>query len=343
MAWQRSIAAVLLGLAWPLASAAAPRIDERVASMLTQFLRFSPADIDDLDRGAIVKHGLPAKASTEVAVAGAIRIRAARMHFLDAVRDIVAFKKGPGVLQIGAFSDPPSLEDLAGLTVTRDDFDARSCKVNDCPIRLPADVIRRFQRDIDVKAPDAQQRTEQLFKQVLLEHLTAYIAGGDPPFASYDDGSSPLYPAVEFDGILKDAPAAGALVPELPDHLRNPAAHPLPGGEDHLYWSKETFGSAPPFITVTHVVIVCPSAPTCVVATRDVYSSRYLDASLSLTVATDADPAADAMYVVYVNRTRASALKGLFSGLRRAIVERRAKSTLEDSLKRVKNRLEQRP
>jgi len=73
--------------------------------------------------------------------------------------------------------------------------------------------------------------------------------------------------------------------------------------------------------------------------TRDVYSSRYLDASLALTIATDAG-SQNAIYLVYANRSRANALKGLFSGMRRAIAERRARGGLEASLKTLKERLE---
>jgi hypothetical protein len=43
---------------------------------------------------------------------------------------------------------------------------------------------------------------------------------------------------------------------------------------------------------------------------------------------------------VYVNRSRADALKGAFSGLRRSIVERRARASLEENLRLTKIRLE---
>src|SRR5262249_14329929 len=109
--------------------------------------------------------------------------------------------------------------------------------------------------------------------------------------------------------------------------------------EDFLYWSKEKFGMAP-FITVTHVTIVCSTSHTCVVATRDVYSSRYLDASLALTIATDVGGSSNAIYLVYANRSRANALKGRFSSLRHAIAERRARGGLEASLRAIKDRLE---
>jgi len=73
-----------------------------------------------------------------------------------------------------------------------------------------------------------------------------------------------------------------------------------------------------------------------------VYSSRYFDSSLAVTIASDVNGTPGAFYLVYVNRSRASAIKGVFSGLRRAIVERRAKSSVDDNLKLVKLRLERR-
>jgi hypothetical protein len=42
----------------------------------------------------------------------------------------------------------------------------------------------------------------------------------------------------------------------------------------------------------------------------------------------------------YVNRSRASALRGPFSRIRRSIVERRVKGSLEENLRAVKTRLE---
>jgi len=111
----------------------------------------------------------------------------------------------------------------------------------------------------------------------------------------------------------------------------------LPQAEDFLYWSKEKFGIGP-FISVTHVTIVCPSAATCLMTTRDVYSTRYLDASVALAIATDAG--ADGFDLVYDNRSRADALKGAFAFVRRSIAERRARGGLEDSLNAIKTQLE---
>src|SRR5581483_9521960 len=137
-----AIAAAMLG--W--GASAAPAIDPEVLAVITRHLRFDAGDVPQLDRGAVVKHGLDTKASGEVAVAGAVRVNAPKAAFVAAVRDIAQFKKSRDVLEIGTFSSPPVLSDLAPLTVTRDDFDVRECRVNDCPVRLPADVIRRAQQ-----------------------------------------------------------------------------------------------------------------------------------------------------------------------------------------------------
>ena len=314
-------------------------IEPDVLAVLTRSLRFSGGELADLRRGQVVKHGLPSRAAGEVAVVGAVRVRASKAAFFARVRDIARFKSGPDVLEIGTFSNPPALDDLAALTIDKDDFDVRSCRVGDCGIRLPADIIRRFAHEIVLTAPAAQARGAALFKQILLDHVAAYLSGGKGNMAQYDDGPTPIRPQEELEGILANMPEIGALIPGLPDHLRHHPSNRLPNAEDFLYWSKEKFGAAP-FITVTHVTIVCRSAATCLMATKDVYSSRYLDASVALAIATDAGETPDAFSLVYENRSRANALKGRLGGLRRLLTERRARGGLEESLKTLKMQLE---
>ena len=59
-------------------------------------------------------------------------------------------------------------------------------------------------------------------------------------------------------------------------------------------------------------------------------------------IATDTLETPEAFYLVYGNRSRANALKGGFSGLRRALVERRARGSLEENLRHLKIELEKR-
>ncbi len=334
----RRIAVLLVLCAGCAAAAQDLNVEPDVRAVLMQQLRFSADELADVRRGQVVKHGLPSRAPGEVAVVGAVRVRAPKAVFFARVRDIVRFKSGPNVLQIGRFSNPPVPGDLAALTVDKEDFDVRSCRVGACGIRLSADVIRRFQQEIDPKALDAQARGAEMFKALLLDEVKAYVSGAER-MTQYDDEPKPVRPHDQLEGILANMPEIGALVPGLPDHLRHVPSRRLPDAEDFLYWSKEKFGIEP-FITVTHVTIVCRSAATCLMTTKDVYSSRYLDASVAFAIATDVGETPDAFDLTYENRSRANALKGGLGGLRRSLTERRARSGLEESLKTIKIQLE---
>jgi hypothetical protein len=338
-----------LRVSGPAGSTIAPEL----RAVLSTGLKFTAVELGELERGRTVRHGLGASAPSEVAVAGATRVTARSETFVDRVRDIEDFKRGPDVLQIGRFSDPPRLDDLAPLTIGREDLDLRRCRVGACDIRLPAAVIGRFQREIDWGAPEADARAGALFKQVLFDNVQAYLTGGPGRMTEYDDEKRPVRPVDDFAAILQSSPYIGSLVPGLPDHLLDPTAHPLAGIEDFLYWSKEKFGLTP-FITVTHVSIARAAFGSDIIVSNDVYSTRYFDASVSLTIASDvmqpggaggsagAGGAADhgAFYLVYANRSRAYALKGPLASVRRAIIERRAKSSLEENLRMMKQRLE---
>ena len=321
--------AAALGLL--VAPAPGDEIDPVVREVLTKQWHFTRDDLADILHGKVVKRSLESSAAGELAVVGAIRVDASKQRFLDLVRDIPRFKRGPEVVAIGRFSSPPALQDLASLTIDKDDFDASTCKVHDCDVRLPANIIEQVPRAADPVA---------YFKQIVFENVVAYEKGETQGrLVQYDDGQRPIRPGEEFEGLLRDAPALGALAPSLPDYFRKYPADPIAGDDDFLYWSKEKFGIAP-FVTVTHVAIVCPSVRTCVMATRDVYSSRYIDASLSISVATDVGDPAHGFYLVFANRSRANALKGGFAAVRRALAGRRARASLEENLRRVKVQLE---
>lgn len=323
-----------------LCAAGTSGIAPDLRAILLQDFRFSPADLADLERGRLIKRGLGSTTPGEIAVVGATRVDVGKDVFVERFRDIARFKAGPDVLQIGRFSSPPTLEDLAPLTITKADFDGRRCRVGDCGVRLPADTIRRFEREVDWRAPDADSRAASLFKQILFDNVLAYLAGAPTRIAQYDDDERPIRPIDEFAGLLKNFRAVGDLVPGLPAHLQHFPLSTLAGAEDFLYWSKEVVAGLP-FVTVTHVTIVTRDE-TVAITSKDVYSSRYFDSSLGVTVASDVVGSPGAFYLVYANRARASALKGVLGGLRRALVERRAKGSLDENLRGVKLRLENR-
>ena len=328
-------AAATLSAGGPRTSDFQPEFDD----VLSHDFGFSSADLADLERGRVVKHMLPAMAPEEVGVVGAVRIRGSRDRLIAAYRDIVMFRKSasPPVLAIGRFSERPAAADLDGLTT--DDFDLRGCRVGDCDIRLPTAEIQRVSAIVDWRRPGADARASAFFKQVLLTHVRAYVTGGPGRITEYNDGRAPILPALAGDDLIKSSPYLDALKPGLAAHVQCMWSNPLDGADDFLYWSKEKFGFAP-FASVTHVTIAQAGPHQTVAANRDVYSSRYIDAALSMMVASDAVGDPTSFYLLYVNRTRANALRGPMAALLRTIIEHKAKRSLDGSLREIKVRLE---
>lgn len=316
-------------------SALEPELD----TLLARELHFSSSEFADLKRGKIVAHTLPPAAPEEVGVAGAVRVHGSHARLIAAYRDIVAFRKSAAVLEIGRFSDPPDASDLDALTTNRDDFDLRDCKVATCDIRLPASEIQRIAASVDWRRPDAHAQASSLFKQLLLAHVTSYLTGARGRFTQYDDGRTPVLPQVAGDDLIRTSPYLDRLQPGLSAHLTCLWSNPLDGAEDFLYWSKEQFGLAP-FISVTHVTIVQPGPHQSIATSRDVYSSRYIDGSLSLMIASDVVGDPQSFDLVYVNRSRASALRGPIAGLRRSIIEHKARRRLDSNLRDISARIE---
>src|SRR4029077_4869866 len=133
----------------------------------------------------------------------------------------------------------------------------------------------------------------------------AYWSGRPGRILQYDDAKRAILPATEFAGILANSRYIGDLVPGLPAPLSDFPSSRLAAAEDFLYWSKERFGIEP-FITVTHVTIARGPSGTIVITSKDVYSSRYFDSSLGLTIVRPGSEGG--FYLIYSNRSRASAL-----------------------------------
>jgi len=335
---------LIFGVCAALARADGPSSDiqPELRTLLVRDLKFSAGEIADLERGKTAKHVLPSMASGEVAVAGGVRVHASKDKFVAAYRDIKHFKEGPNIVEIGRFRSPPQFDDLESLTVTHEDVDLRGCQVGDCDIRLPADVIARFRREVDWPSANADAQAALLFKRILFDEVSAYVSGGPGRIQQYDDDKRPVRPIDDFSGLLRNSPYLDAVLPGLGAHFDRFPNRRLDGADDFLYWSKEKFGLTP-FISVTHVTLAPTGAHQYIAATRDVYSTRYVDASLSLAIASDSVSDPTSFYLFYVNRSRANALKGALSKLRRSIVERRARGSLEENLKNVKRRLEENP
>jgi hypothetical protein len=238
--------------------------------------------------------------------------------FVERVRDIVNFTKSDHVLQSGKFSNPPRVEDLADLTFEKADIDAlRYCKPKRCDVKLPAAAMDRFRKEVDWSQPNHRDRASEVWKQILVDYATTYMREGNKALFEYNDKSDAVQLNDEFRTLLQPASYTYEFTPELQKFLEQyPSARPAES-EDFVYWTKETFGLKP-VVSLTHLTIYRhrrPNGTVALIASKGIYASHYLESSLGFTSFVDYD-GPDPSYLIYVNRSRSDALRGILAGIR---------------------------
>jgi hypothetical protein len=327
---------------------AAPIIGESLPTesftFLSKSLGFTSAELATVDAGAILV-SLPKTAELrEVAAVAIARIAVPPDFFLEKFRDIATFKKNKNVLQIGKFGNPPTLADLAGLTVDPADIESlKQCKVKSCDLKLSAKFIEKFRTEVDWTSPSYSDRATQFVHQMLLEQLQDYLKGGNAALVTYDDKTSALGLADEMRSLLKPTPYMLGYTPRFQKHLEEfpvTATVDATDFEDFVYWSKEEFGMKP-VITITHVTIYRhgPAGSNVTIASKGIYASHYFESSLGLTSLVG-KAGSSTRYVVYVNRSRTDALRGMFAGMKRSLIGGRLRDGAKKNMEIMRAKLE---
>jgi hypothetical protein len=340
------IAALVSHIATPsniLAQAPRPQ----PSTFLREQLGFSPADLAMLEAGQVIVKLPKTEETREVAAFTIARLDVPGDFYIERLRDIVKFKKNENVLEIGKFSNPPRLGDLDGLTLDQGDIDAiKRCRVKNCDLKMSATFIEKIHKEVNWSAPHYREQVTALVRAMLLAHVQAYLKGGDNALGQYDDKSYKLVLADEVRPLLKPASFMYGYVPEFQHDLEGFPWSRRGGSEnfeDFLYWSKEHFGFKP-VISVTHVTIHRQShdkASDAIIASKGIYASHYLEASLGLTAVFSSQASEPARsYLIYVNRSRTDALRGLLGGLKRSLIGGRLRAGAKKNLGMVKQNLE---
>ena len=292
----------------------------------------------ELQRGEPVVTRLPPNHKQEVSVYGLVRVQAPADVFLQSFRDSIATKNNRAILEIGRFGSVPTIEDLGTLTMeNRDIEDLRKCVVGNCELKLSAKMIERFQKGVDWQAIDYAEQATQLYRQMLLDYVRDYLQRGDAALIEYNDKPTA-------------APLLGgqrALLPSLPGFFNEvPQTSPSGQGwssvENAIVWSKIKFGLKP-VLAINHIVIFKSdqeSGPQVVVLSKQIYANHYFDASIALTGLATNPPGNH--YLFYENHSLADGLAGLFTGIKRKLIEREAVDGLKGVLRETRARLDTR-
>jgi hypothetical protein len=339
---QSSLCGVALLLLLPPAEANGIRDSAR--TFLASSFGVSSQEIETIDDGRVMARTLAARDPREVATLGVVRVQVTPEFYVEQLADIVRFKRTEAVLEIGRFGNPPDLRDVADLTL--DDADIgrlRDCQIGDCGIQLSAEAIAQFRKAVDWRRPDVASQASRLMGQILVEYVTNYRNAGTPVSMEYADGSDRVNTSREFASLVDGDHATWQQFADLRRHLLQYPSAPSPQTNDILYWSKER-ASRRTIVSVTHLAISRTTrGPTdYAIASKQLYASRYFDASLGLTLLLP-DPSATsspATYLVYLNRSRVDLFDGMFGGLARRMVSTRVRSIVTQQLERLQQSME---
>lgn len=315
-------------------------------SRVLQEERFSAADLRALDSGEAVVKSLDTPVRQELAHFGAVHVDAPADRFIDRFGDIERFERGPGIPQIGRFSNPPRLEDLAALTLPAKDVTALArCRPGDCDVKLSAAAMARFQQQVNWSSPNAALQATAVTRELILELVRAYQANGGAALGHYDDGDKPLPVAEEFRALLASGNELPLQLPELMAYLQTyPRGRPA-GAEDFFYWTVVDFGLKPT-VRVNHVVIfplaARPSGVSHVIAIKQLYASHYFHTTLELRFLVDDDRHHDrhGFYLLSITRSRNDGMTGLKGLLLRPIISRRSRDGVRGYLGHLKRQVE---
>ncbi|MGQ0734445.1 MAG: hypothetical protein ACT4QD_12415 [Acidobacteriota bacterium] len=340
LSFASAIALLLLLLAGRTDSGAADR--SAALTFLASTFGLTTSDMDRVAGGEIVTRTLKSADSREVATLGVMRVAIPPEYYVERLTDIATLKTDEAILQIGTFADPAALPDVAELTLDERDLKLlRRCRLRDCGLRLPAETITRFQRDVNWQHPHAPRQAATVMHEFLVGYVQDYRAGtGAMASAS---ASEPLNLRHEFASLIGSERGAWQAFPTLERHLLDYPGASSPAIRDLVYWSKERIASRG-VVSVTHLAIASlngESPAEYAIGSKQIYGAHYYDASLGLTVLTrDRSTSPHVTYLAYLNRSRIDLFDGVFGGLVRAVVRGKARSTVADQFARLQRMLE---
>lgn len=299
-------------------------------NLLPEKTAFSESDSAALDQGQPVIKILPSRDPREIAMYGVLRLQAPADVFLKSFRENMTQKSNAAILEIGSFSNAPSIDDLQALTIDdRDLDDLRQCVVGDCRLKLSAQMIERLQKEINWEAPNYRIQVSQLLKQMLVDYVRDYLARGEAALIEYADKANPVRLADEQAALLADS-SYGSLTASNKNQV-------FPGGSliaNTVVWSKIKFGLKP-VIAINHIRIYQRASTTgaeIVSVSEQIYANHYFDSSLGLTAFLNVPDPTPKSYLLYENRSRLDGLEGAFGKIKRGIIEGRAVGSLESIL-----------
>ncbi len=315
---------------------AAAQSHESSAQLFGQRFGFTASQLAAVDAGTSVAVVLPSTVDHEIAIAGAVFVRATPARLVSVLQDVERLESGKGFLRTKRLSNPPRLGDFASFQWPAGDIDAlRNCRPGGCSVKLGQPAFDQLAR-IDWSAPDAAEHANAFGRQMSLDYVLAYRKGGNRNLAVYVNSERPQSVAREFEEMSGRVDLWPDALAPVATYLRGyPTAARPRQTSDFFYWSLAEFGLRP-FFRINHVVVHATgrtSGPLHVVLVKQLYASHYFRAALEVrAVVGDGRPSGKGVYLVMLNMARSDGLTGVLGSL---IIKPKATGGSREALERA--------
>ena len=311
----------------------------RFDSYIKAHVKLTADQYKQLLAGQPVTQSIETDPAKEVAIFGAVWVKAPIARYVSAVKDIESFEKGDNFLVTKRISNPPRLEDFDQLSLSAEDIaDLKTCKVGDCEVKLGETALTRIQKETDWSKPSATADVDRSMRRLAHEYVIAYLAGGNSGLAVYRDGSRPTFVAQEFAAMADRMPEMTNYLPGLKDYLLGYPKVTLPNAESFLYWQNAKFGLKPT-IRINHLTIANRESHV-VVASKMLYASHYFWTAIELRVLVPDPARGEGFWFANVNRSRSDGLDGFTGSMIRGKVQSGALQGMQNSLASTQKRME---
>lgn len=310
-----------------------------------EFIGLQDDQIADLQRGKTVTKVLPTKTPLEIAVFGAVYVHGSVEAYLKAAQNLSSLRGSPNYLDVRSFSTPPRPSDLEGFILEQDDIkDLKDCIPGNCELQLPPESIEEFKAHVNWSAPDVAAQVNGLAQQMALQELVRYQKEGNSALGSYYDKEHPVDVLEQFESLLHESSSISHYLPDLERYLTEYPRTGMENAKSIFYWEKVKFGLKPT-LRMNQMVVYRGSGTSGAidsVAIKQLYASHYFETALDLSVcAKDSGrPDETGFFLITIKGSRQAGLTGPKGSIIRRTAVSRTRSSLESSLKHIKEVLE---
>ena len=119
----------------------------------------------------------------------------------------------------------------------------RNCRPGDCHVRLGADEISRFHKEVNWNGADWREQSARVWRDVLARYAAAYLSNGRKALPDYVNKREALSVASEVSLLTSDYGFVSSYSPELAAYLRDFGPNPPPGTQHCSTGPGRTSGS----------------------------------------------------------------------------------------------------